>query len=165
MSIRRVAIGLLIGFFHLAVVIAAAIHWRLSVHVVQAMLLILAMLYTGLASIKNEAQRKKSLQKYWDRDCMGAQWKRRFPNSSAEEIREFLDTFVDSFLFEKHERLCFSPDDKVMDVYRALNPSGFPDSMEVEDFSLNLRKRYSIDLASAPPDIMLGEIYAQISHV
>src|SRR5947207_949478 len=74
------------------------------------------------------------LRKFRSRACTGRMWKQRFPQASKTEIREFLDLFVDSFAFSPSRRLCFSPDDRVMDVYRAMYP--YPklmaDSMELE---------------------------------
>jgi len=95
---------------------------------------------------------------------MGIRWRRRFPESPKTEIREFLSTLVDAFGFRQSRRCCFSPDDKLMDVYRALYPPGsIADNMELETFSLKLEKRYGIDfLALWREDITLGELYAQI---
>lgn len=108
------------------------------------------------------------LRKFWSRACTGRLWKRRFPRSSKTEIREFLDLFVDSFAFSQSRRLCFSPDDRVMDVYCALYP--YPklvaDSMELETFALKAGERYDVDLLpSWREDITLGEIYEQTHKV
>ncbi len=104
------------------------------------------------------------LRKFWSRACTGRLWKRRFPHASKMEIREFLDLFIDAFAFRQSRRLCFSPDDRVMDVYRALYP--YPklmaDSMELETFSLKASERYGVDLVPTwRVDITLGEIYEQ----
>ncbi len=60
---------------------------------------------------------RKRLQKYWVRSCTRPEWKKRFPDSSKEQIRAFLAVFVDEFGFSRRKRLKFSPNDKVMDVY------------------------------------------------
>jgi propanediol dehydratase small subunit len=65
---------------------------------------------------------RRRLRAYWDRVCTGARWRRRFPQATKDEIRKFLNVFVDAFGFRKSRRLSFSPDDKIMDVYRALYP-------------------------------------------
>ena len=80
------------------------------------------------------------------------------------EIRSFLALFVDSFAFNQKRRLCFSPDDKVMDVYRALYPDRFmADALELETLELQLREKYGKDAASFwREDITLGEIFAHI---
>jgi hypothetical protein len=126
-------------------------------------LLIIAVLALVIA-VPTEIRRRRALRRFWDRSCMGIRWRRRFPNSPKTEIREFLSTLVDAFGFRQSRRCCFSPDDKLMDVYRALYPPGsIADNMELETFSLKLEKRYGIDfLALWREDITLGELYAQI---
>jgi|ERR1035441_3718391 hypothetical protein len=106
----------------------------------------------------------RNMRRYWDRACTGFQWRRRFPDASKSEIRSFLALFVDSFAFHQKRRLCFSPDDKVMDVYRALYPGRFmADALELETLELQLRKQYGKDAASFwREDITLGEIFAHI---
>ncbi len=104
------------------------------------------------------------LRKFWSRACTGRLWKRRFPQASKTEIREFLDLFIDSFAFSQSRRLCFSPDDQVMDVYRALYPypKFMADSLELETFSLMAEEHYGVDLVPTwRQDITLGEIYEQ----
>lgn len=105
----------------------------------------------------------KALRPYRERDCTGVRWRRRFPNSPKAEIREFLDLFVEAFCFRRRRRTCFRPEDKVMDVYRAIYPPGSAaDSMELEILCMRLRKRYGIDFAKSwREDITLGEIYEQ----
>ena len=111
-----------------------------------------------------EMLRRRALHRFWDRACMGIRWRRRFPDSPKAEIREFLSTVVDAFGFRQSRRCCFSPDDKVMDIYRALNPSvGLPDDMELETLADKLEERYGVDLfKSCREDITLGDLYAQI---
>jgi len=72
-----------------------------------------------------------------------------------------LEVFVDGFAFSSKKRLKFNPDDKVMDVYRALSPSpGWPDTLELETFADNLLKKCKIDLSEIiAEDITLGEIF------
>jgi len=107
---------------------------------------------------------RRALRKYWDRACMGIRWRRRFPDSPKTEIREFLSALVDVFGFRQSRRCCFSPDDKLMDIYQAVYPPGsLADSMELESFALRLEERYGIELfAGERFDITLGEIYEQI---
>ena len=97
---------------------------------------------------------------------MGIRWRRCFPDSPKTEIREFLGTVVDAFGFRQSRRCCFSPDDKVMDIYRALNPSvGLPDDMELETLAERLEEPYGVDLfKSCREDITLGDLYAQITN-
>jgi hypothetical protein len=111
-----------------------------------------------------EMRRRRALRGFWDRACMGIRWRRRFPDSPKTEIREFLSVVVGAFGFRPSRRCCFSPDDKVMDIYRALNPSvGLPDDMELETLAERLEEPYGVDLfKSCREDITLGDLYAQI---
>jgi hypothetical protein len=104
------------------------------------------------------------LKRYWMRKCMGREWRRQFPKDPKEDIRQFLDAFVDSFDFRRNDRLKFTPDDKVMDVYRARYPlKGWPDALELETFSLNLKREYTFDLAKVSnPDVTLGQLFEMI---
>jgi hypothetical protein len=106
---------------------------------------------------------RKRMQFYWSRACTGAAWRRRFPKVSKSEIREFLDVFVGAFGFRQSRRLCFTPDDHVMDVYRKLYPlRGTPDSMELEDLVTSLQKRYGVEIFSSwREDITLGDLFIQ----
>jgi hypothetical protein len=113
-----------------------------------------------------EMRRRRALRRFWDRACMGIRWGRRFPASPKTEIREFLSVVVDAFGFRPSRRCCFSPDDKVTDIYRALNPfEGLPDDMELETLAERLEERYGVDLfKSCREDITLGDLYAQIKN-
>ena len=93
-------------------------------------ILLVIILAVMAAAIPIERESKRRLQRYWDRLCTGAKWRRRFPNSPKEEIRRFPVAFIDGFAFKSNQRLKFTPDDKVMDVYRALYPSkDWPDAL------------------------------------
>jgi propanediol dehydratase small subunit len=106
-------------------------------------------------------RRRRSLGLYWTGGCMGIRWRRRFPGSSKAEIREFLAIFVDAFGFGRKRCTSFSPDDRVMEVYRAENPPGtLADNMELETLGLMLEKRYGIDFDAVwREDMTLGELY------
>ncbi len=114
-----------------------------------------------LISLPVSIGRRRALRQYWDRACMGIRWRRRFPDALKTELREFLTIFVDAFCFDRRRRTCFSPDDRVMDVYRADYPPGsLSDSMELETLGLSLEKRYGIDFTAVwREDITLGELY------
>lgn len=117
-----------------------------------------------IAAIPVERESKRRLQRYWGRTCTGADWLSRFPNVPKDEIRRFLQAFVDGFSFRDQQRLKFAPDDKLMDVYRALYPSKeWPDALELETFSKNLEKEYGFGLSKiTDPDITLGQLFAMI---
>ncbi|MBI3875432.1 MAG: hypothetical protein HY300_05640 [Verrucomicrobia bacterium] len=120
-------------------------------------LLLIAVVVTGLQF----AMERKALKFYLSRVCTGFHWRRRFPEASKAEIRSFLDVFISSFCFDKKWRLRFAPDDKVMDVYRALNPlEGMPDSMELEGLTVQLEERYGVDFAAIwNENITLGDLF------
>jgi hypothetical protein len=107
-------------------------------------------------------KRRRLMAKYWTRVCTGRDWKRRFPVATNGEIREFLNQFVDGFLYRRKNRLKFSPDDKIMDIYRSEYPSlSFADAMELETFGKLLKQSYRIDLAKIlTPDTTLGDLFA-----
>jgi propanediol dehydratase small subunit len=104
---------------------------------------------------------KKRLRRYWSRTCTGTEWRKQFPNVTKDSIRAFLECFVDEFAFSSKRRLKFTPDDKIMDVYRAIYPTkGWSDSLELETFSINLEKKYRIDLGSVlTDDLTLGQLF------
>ncbi|MBI5385664.1 MAG: hypothetical protein HZA90_13380 [Verrucomicrobia bacterium] len=159
MSARRIIFGVLIGGCFLAGALAAVWYWALPAQVLPIVLLLIAGVSGGVVGHMN---RSRSLRPYWQRVCMGIRWRRRFPDSSKNEIREFLNIFVDAFLFRRTRRSRFSPDDRVLDVYRALYPPGdrLADSCELETLVLRLEKRYDIDLhALWREGISLGELY------
>jgi hypothetical protein len=58
-----------------------------------------------------------------NRTCQGRAWQKSFPQASSDEIREFLSLFVGAFAFPNADRLKFEPSDRVLTIYRAINPS------------------------------------------
>ncbi len=127
-------------------------------------ILLVIVLAVMAAAIPNERESKRRLQRYWDRVCTGVKWRRRFPNIPKEEIRRFLEAFIDGFAFKSNQRLKFDPDDKVMDVYRALYPStGWPDALELETFANNLQHTYGFDLSQVhDTNATLGQIFEMV---
>jgi|GEM_PF-1838131 len=127
-------------------------------------LLVLSFLVVFIISRPDAKERKRRLQRYWDRLCTGKEWRRRFPHAPKDEIRRYLQIFVDGFAFKDKDRLKFSPDDKVMDIYRALYPSdGWPDVLEVETFAMFLQNEYSFDLAQVQDsEVTLGTLFEMI---
>ena len=81
------------------------------------------------------------------RPCQGRAWRSTFPTASRKDIRDFLSVFVSSFSFRESERLHFRPDDKVLGIYRAVNPARWlPDAQEFETLAKALRERYGLML-------------------
>jgi hypothetical protein len=105
---------------------------------------------------------RKRLQSYWSRSCAGTEWRQRFPDAPKEDVRAFLEAFVDAFGFKSKNRLKFSPADRVMDVYRTIYPPGSAvDAMELETFALTLERQYGVDLVRVwkPEETTLGDIF------
>lgn len=81
------------------------------------------------------------------RPCQGRAWRSTFPTASRKDIRDFLSVFVSAFAFRESERLHFRPDDEVLDIYRAENPTRWlPDAQELETLAKALRDRYGLML-------------------
>jgi propanediol dehydratase small subunit len=107
---------------------------------------------------------RRIMSRFIERGCAGLRWRRRFPDASKTEIRDFLDIFIESFGFKQRWRLCFRPEDRVMDVYRTLYPPGrsLADGMELESLVQDLQKRYRVDiLGSWREDITLADLFTQ----
>ena len=120
-----------------------------------------------LIGITAVLQRKKRLHSFDTGICAGREWRRRFPDAPKDEIREFLDMFVDAFSIRRTSRLSFSPDRQVMDVYRVLYPPGsMVDGLELETFAMDLEGRYGVDVSSLQrQDITLGDVFEYVvSH-
>jgi hypothetical protein len=99
------------------------------------------------------------------RTCQGRRWRQEFPDASKDEIREFLSLFGSAFAFREAERLKLGPHDTVMAVYRVLYRNRWvPDSLEVETFAGDLRKKYGVELAAVwkEQDISLGALFAYV---
>lgn len=129
---------------------------------------LIILLTLGLSiSIPLEIARRKRIRPYLDRACNGASWKQRFPSASKSEIRDFLGLFVRAFAFSRKRQLAFSPDDKIMEIYRALYPPGsLVDSLELESFARDFKKTYGIDvLGFWRDDVTLGELFARGTKV
>jgi propanediol dehydratase small subunit len=160
MSPIRILVGLLIAGSILAAEFVA--YWNFGFDAKWIPVVLFAVVaIAGGAFI--EIQTRKALRPFWERACSGFRWRRRFPDSSKTEIREFLELFVDAFAFRRRRRCCFLPEDRVMDVYRALYPSGSAvDGMELETLCKLLRNRYGVDFVTSwREDITLGEIYEE----
>ena len=69
----------------------------------------------------------------------------------------------DSALIKKKYRLVFNPDDKLADVYRAINANRVADALEYEHFARFIKDQYGIDLESIWNDqLTLGQIFELI---
>jgi hypothetical protein len=109
-----------------------------------------------------EIPRYCAIRRYYDRGCAGIRWRRRFPEAPSQEIRDFLQLFVDAFGFRSKHRLRFRPDDKLLDLYRALNPPNWSvgDGCEFECLFDDLQEQYHVDFVPLyREDLTLGEVF------
>ncbi|NQU43556.1 hypothetical protein HQ520_09730 [bacterium] len=108
-------------------------------------------------------------KKFWFRPCTGIRWRRRFPDASKEEIRAFLDVFVEAFGFFRKRRLQLRPDDQVVDIYNMKYPAydfGV-DCLELETLAIDLEKKYEVDVTPAlmsDEPVTLGQLFA-LTHL
>jgi propanediol dehydratase small subunit len=104
---------------------------------------------------------------YRTRACQGRAWKRAFPDASKEQVREFLETFAESFAFRSSQRLQFAPEDCIMAVYRAIYPrSGGADGLELETLALKAERSYGLRLADVWSDrLTFGELFAKCAQM
>jgi propanediol dehydratase small subunit len=104
----------------------------------------------------------RRMRPYYERNCAGRLWRKRFPDAAKSEIRDFLHLFVSSFGLDTKKKLTFSPDDSVVTIYRVIYPNeGGADALECETFVAECQKRYSVDLTSRWSDALtLGQIFA-----
>ncbi len=96
------------------------------------------------------------------RSCQGKGWRQAFPDSTKENIRSFLTIFVDAFAFKDIHRLKFSPEDKILGIYKTLYPKpSLSDSLELETLASTVEKKYGIDFSSVwNEQLTLGELFA-----
>jgi propanediol dehydratase small subunit len=132
--------------------------------------LLMVVILVGMMILINlpfELKRKRLLQRFWSRPCTGRLWKRRFPDASKQSIREFLELFVDAFLFSSDKRLKFGPDDKIMDIYKSLHPCSWSaDAMEYECLFIDLRRKYGFDVTESTMNrnTTLGQLFEAIRN-
>jgi hypothetical protein len=99
---------------------------------------------------------------YSSRPCAGRAWRHAFPNADKKQIRDFLQAFVEAFMFPTANRLHFLPSDVVMDVYKKVKGLWW-DSMELEFFIMNLKDEFNVDIESRwHEQITLGEIFSHV---
>ena len=111
-----------------------------------------------------EIARRQRHAPFFKRPCAGRRWRRAFPDAPKPHIREFLQIFADAFGLPREHRLAFRPDDRLMDIYRAMNPPRWTaaDSMELETFALLIQRRYGLTLESVwREELTLGELFRE----
>ncbi|MEE4246552.1 MAG: hypothetical protein V2I33_14175 [Kangiellaceae bacterium] len=105
-------------------------------------------------------------KKYRIRKCTGKNWKVRFPDTPKEDIRTFLLLFTDAFAFSRKHKLKFEPDDKILDIYKALYPAKWmADSLEVETLAEDIEREYNINFTSIwHENLTLGDLFGKVRH-
>jgi len=134
--------------------------------------LIVILIFAIILSLPTTIESRKRLKKYWVRkDYFSAKkWKSKFPNSSKDEIRKYLQVFVDGFAFNNKKKLKFEPEDKIIDIYNSLYPKGLlgrgADSLEFETFFLYLEEEYGLDASTFwCDDMTLGDVFENIIKI
>jgi propanediol dehydratase small subunit len=102
-------------------------------------------------------------KKYQSRKCEGGQWRRAFPQATTHDIREFLLLFTAAFAFRDSDKLKFSPNDRLWEIYRDLYPNRWvADALELETLSDELDARHGIALGEIWSEkLTLGEVFAR----
>jgi len=100
---------------------------------------------------------------FWRSRCEGRAWRETFPSASKADIRRFLDLFMDSFALPRSRKLRFAPTDRVLEIYRANSPPGWPDALELETLERELRRAYNVHLRDVWKEgLTLGELFAHV---
>jgi hypothetical protein len=123
--------------------------------------LLIIFVIAAVIGLPAEIVRRRRLRTYWDRVCTGRDWRREFPDAAKEEIRKYLQLFVDAFAFRDSRKLKFRPSDKIIDIYRDCYPvKGWPDSLEMETFAMIVEKTYHLDFTKEwNPEMTLGQVF------
>jgi hypothetical protein len=102
-------------------------------------------------------------KKYQFRKCEGAHWRRAFPQATKHDIREFLLLFTAAFAFRDSDKLKFSPNDRVWEIYRDLYPNRWvADALELETLTDELKAKHGITLDEIWSEkLTLGQLFAR----
>jgi hypothetical protein len=97
---------------------------------------------------------------------MGNIWRKEFPDSPKEDIRQFLWFFASAFAIPRRQALWLKPDDELMAIYRARYPRrDMPDALEFEVLSKDLQKDHQLSLEDVWHDrLTLGELFTKLSQ-
>jgi len=97
-------------------------------------------------------------RRFRDRSTQQAAWDDRYQHNSPPEVEHVLDLICDIFAFHPGNRYQFSPEDRLLDIYRACYPSRWAwlqgDCMEIESLMIAL----DIEAAELNPDASLGDL-------
>jgi hypothetical protein len=131
---------------------------------VPVLILLFAVAVVVAVGVACGCARRRSFRPIAERTHAGDEWRTHFPAVSDADIHAFLTLFEDAFAVGREHALKFRPDDRIMDIYRAVNPPGWTmaDQMEMEIFGLTLDKRYGVKLGAIwRDDLTLGEVFRE----
>ena len=105
-------------------------------------------------------------KRYRSRKCEGPRWRRAFPEATKDEIREFLLLFTSAFAFRDSEKLKFSPNDQIWEIYRDLYPNRWvPDALELETFADDLNTKHGIAISEIwSKTLTLGDVFTYVQR-
>ncbi|MCA1856757.1 hypothetical protein LE190_12590 [Massilia oculi] len=100
------------------------------------------------------------------RPWQGRVWRSTFPAASRKDIRDFLSVFVSALSFRENEPLRLRPDDEVLGIYRAANPTRWlPDAHELERLARALRDKYGLRLDEIWHEgLTLGSLFQRVQQ-
>lgn len=104
---------------------------------------------------------RPAMRKFSLRPCTGHHWKKNFPNSSSDQIRQFLGLVI-AELSLPIQPLQLHPNDRILDLYHAIYPiEAMPDGCELESLVQSFKRIYGHDLLPFwRDDLTLRDIYA-----
>jgi propanediol dehydratase small subunit len=105
-------------------------------------------------------------KKYQSRKCEGGKWRRAFPHATKHDIRTFLLLFTAAFALRDSDKLKFSPNDRVWEIYRDLYPNRWvADALELETLTDELSVRHGIVLGEIWSEkLTLGEVFDRVQR-
>ena len=132
-------------------------------HWVIALVVAVCAAYTLVGSVIS----RRAYSRFSGRESSIDEWRRAFPGVADSECDEFLAAFVDAFSLRRADAAKFRPDDTVLAIYRARYPRWWSmgDSMEIEHLSIELGRRYGLDLLPTfRESLTLGDIFRRIQQ-
>ncbi|WP_146528301.1 hypothetical protein [Novipirellula artificiosorum] len=85
---------------------------------------------------------------YRDRHSQLAAWERTCSDEVMDKTDALLQTLCEAFSFNPDDRYRFSPNDRIMDVYRACYPRWrfwkISDCMEIESLMMDIQRRFQL---------------------
>ncbi|MFC0253853.1 hypothetical protein ACFFJK_18295 [Massilia consociata] len=100
------------------------------------------------------------------RPCQGRAWRSTFPTASRKDIRDFLSVLVSAFALRESEKLHIRPDDEVLGIYRAVNPTrSEPSARELDMLAKALRDKYGVKLDEVWHEgLTLGALFQRVQQ-